>query len=265
MTSRRDGKDTSSEAGAPPLVAHRGYARHYPENTLEAVEAAWCAGARYVEVDVQLTSDGVPVLFHDLELNRTTGADGRVTATSFRDLRALHAGEPARLGVRFSDARVPALAELAARIAEQEDTVAFIEIKRESLEAFGTDTVLARVLADLTPALERCVLISSDRAAMARARMLGMARIGWVLPAYSAGLLAEAGAERPDFLFLNITRLPPAPEPLREGTWRWVLYEVDDAGTAVELLGRGADMIETMAIGELLTHPWQGRTGRRGG
>ena len=52
----------------PELVAHRGYALHYPENTLIGIEAAIRAGARYVEVDVQLSADKVPVLFHDRTL-----------------------------------------------------------------------------------------------------------------------------------------------------------------------------------------------------
>jgi len=50
------------------LVAHRGWQRRYPENTLPAIKGALDAGARYIEVDVQLSADGVPVLFHDRTL-----------------------------------------------------------------------------------------------------------------------------------------------------------------------------------------------------
>lgn len=259
MTGQRPTKGAGPQARASQLVAHRGYARRYPENTLEAVEAAWRAGARYIEVDVQMTSDGVPVLLHDSELHRTTGAEGRITETSFERVSALRAGEPERFGARFADVRLPALAELAQWLATRPDTRAFVEIKRESLEAFDIETVLARVIRDLSVVLERCVLISSQRVAMDRARVLGVPRIGWVLPEYSMEWLAAAEADKPDFLFLNHTRLPPAPEPLRTGPWCWVLYEIDDPDTALALIRRGAHMIETMAIGELLSHPaWRG-------
>ena len=55
----------------PQLVAHRGYSSQYPENTLLAIEQAFIAGACFVECDVQLTQDGVPVLLHDVTQSRT--------------------------------------------------------------------------------------------------------------------------------------------------------------------------------------------------
>ena len=60
----------------PEHVAHRGYTRHYPENTLIGIEAAIQAGARYVEVDVQLAADKTPILFHDRNLKRVCGVQG---------------------------------------------------------------------------------------------------------------------------------------------------------------------------------------------
>ena len=60
----------------PELIAHRGWAYRYPENTLPAIAGALGAGARYVEFDVQITADGVPVLFHDSTLDRTAGRPG---------------------------------------------------------------------------------------------------------------------------------------------------------------------------------------------
>jgi len=65
---------------APKLVAHRGYARRFPENTLAAVEGAIHAGAHFVEIDVQLTSDGYPVLFHDRTTERMCGEPGSIGA-----------------------------------------------------------------------------------------------------------------------------------------------------------------------------------------
>lgn len=52
------------------VIAHRGLSAQAPENTLVSMQAAVAAGARLVEVDVQLSADGVPVIFHDDTLAR---------------------------------------------------------------------------------------------------------------------------------------------------------------------------------------------------
>ncbi len=64
------------------VVAHRTCPRDAPENSLEGIAVAAAAGANYVEVDVRLTRDGVPVLLHDPLLLRTTGLPLPVRWTS---------------------------------------------------------------------------------------------------------------------------------------------------------------------------------------
>lgn len=49
----------------PLVIAHRGYTRHYPDNTLEAFRAAREIGVDGIEFDVQETADGAFVVFHD--------------------------------------------------------------------------------------------------------------------------------------------------------------------------------------------------------
>ena len=50
------------------VVAHRGYASKYLENTITALNEAVKVGAEMVEFDVQLTKDGIPIMVHDLSL-----------------------------------------------------------------------------------------------------------------------------------------------------------------------------------------------------
>jgi glycerophosphoryl diester phosphodiesterase len=65
----------------PKVIGHRGAAAYAPENTLESFREARRRGAVWVETDVKLTADGVPILMHDESLKRTTGVDRLVAET----------------------------------------------------------------------------------------------------------------------------------------------------------------------------------------
>ncbi|EMA63228.1 glycerophosphoryl diester phosphodiesterase [Halorubrum distributum JCM 13561] len=78
------------------LIGHRGCAGQHPENTVAAVERA-APRVDAVEVDVRRCASGELVVFHDAELDRLTGASGRVADTDWSDLReltVLDSGEP---------------------------------------------------------------------------------------------------------------------------------------------------------------------------
>jgi lipoteichoic acid synthase len=80
-------------------IAHRGNSLHLPENTAEAIRSAFDIGADLVEIDVRLSRDGVPIVFHDDTLERTTTARGVPEALTFREFMALDVG--AWKGPRF--------------------------------------------------------------------------------------------------------------------------------------------------------------------
>lgn len=74
----------------PPLViAHRGASAEKPENTLAAFRRALALGVDGIELDVHVTRDGVPVVFHDDSLRRLTGTPGRLRARTWPELRPL--------------------------------------------------------------------------------------------------------------------------------------------------------------------------------
>ncbi len=77
----------------PLVIAHRTTMGHAPENTLLGIRKALKMGCDSVEIDVQLSADGIPVLIHDDLLDRTTSGSGPVAAASLADLQALDAGE----------------------------------------------------------------------------------------------------------------------------------------------------------------------------
>ncbi|EON94112.1 glycerophosphoryl diester phosphodiesterase [Marinobacter lipolyticus SM19] len=74
------------------ITAHRGSAFKAPENTLSAIEQAIRDGADYIEVDVQITADGVPVLWHDSDMSRIFGQRERISEVAFEDIRNRDAG-----------------------------------------------------------------------------------------------------------------------------------------------------------------------------
>ncbi len=71
------------------VIAHRGFHADVPENTIESLRKAIELGVDYVEVDIRTTLEGVPVVMHDANLERTTDGKGKVSATSTIDFRKL--------------------------------------------------------------------------------------------------------------------------------------------------------------------------------
>ncbi|MCH7522869.1 MAG: glycerophosphodiester phosphodiesterase family protein, partial [Chloroflexi bacterium] len=76
----------------PLIISHAACAGHAPENTLAGVNAALEIGADAIEVDVQASADGVPILMHDLTLDRTTNGSGDLASLTWEQLSALDAG-----------------------------------------------------------------------------------------------------------------------------------------------------------------------------
>jgi glycerophosphoryl diester phosphodiesterase len=70
----------------PKVIAHRGAASYAPENTLDSFREARKRGAQWVEIDVKLTADSVPIVMHDASLKRTTGIDRLAAETRAADL-----------------------------------------------------------------------------------------------------------------------------------------------------------------------------------
>jgi glycerophosphoryl diester phosphodiesterase len=69
------------------IVAHRGASGYLPEHTLEAVAMAYAMGADYLEQDVVLSRDGVPMVLHDIYIDTVTQ---RLTKNPLQDCRDFH-------------------------------------------------------------------------------------------------------------------------------------------------------------------------------
>jgi glycerophosphoryl diester phosphodiesterase len=106
-------------------VAHRGWHKTHVENTLEAFRAAYDAGCDMVEFDVQLTRDGVPVVFHDDDCRRLAGIHDNVFDLEWKDLRSL--SMPGRSGTGgMLGYRIPSLEQF---LAEFGTRAFYLELK----------------------------------------------------------------------------------------------------------------------------------------
>ncbi len=164
-------------AGDPPVViAHRGASAYVPEHTLLAVTAAHTLGADYIEQDIVLSSDGVPVVLHDIHLETTTDvasrfpqrarADGRWYAIDFtlEELKTLNVSErrnhsnqrvfPERFPLIALPLQIPTLADEIMLIkglnaSRGTDTGYYIELKAPQFHRAAGYDIAAAVIAVL--------------------------------------------------------------------------------------------------------------------
>lgn len=233
----------------PDLIAHRGLAARYPENSLPGIRAAMRAGIRYVEVDVQLSADRVPMLFHDADLKRICGVPGKVHEHDFEEIVTLSAAERDRFGERFIHNRPATLQQLAQVMADHTAVTVFVEVKSEAVAAFGVQAVLDAVGPVLAPVAGRCVPISFSSELMGEAQRRGRAGAA---PAWAAlGGVVERWDDRQrmaglglGYLFCDVRGLP-ASGMLAFESARLAVYEIDNAAQATALAERGVALIET--------------------
>lgn len=93
----------------PSLIGHRGACGYAPENTLESIKTAADLGVEWVELDVKLTKDQFPIIFHDDDLDRTSNGHGPVAQATWEEIQHLEAGSWFSDG--FSGAKIPSLEE----------------------------------------------------------------------------------------------------------------------------------------------------------
>jgi glycerophosphoryl diester phosphodiesterase len=93
----------------PTVIGHRGAAAYAPENTLASLACAAELGCTWVEFDVHMTRDDVPVVIHDRNLKRTTGMDAMIDDIHSSQLMEIDAGS--WFDPMWSGERIPTLAQ----------------------------------------------------------------------------------------------------------------------------------------------------------
>lgn len=167
------------------IWAHRGASGHAPENTLPAFELAHMLGADGIELDVQLTKDGVPVVIHDERVDRVSDGRGRVKDFCLEELRTLDVG---RAFPAYGKVIIPTLAEVYDLVGKTDMTIN-LELKNSVIGYEGLEEkVLA--LAEEMGLAERIIYSSFNHHSMMKIKkLLPTARTAFL---YSDGLLDVA-------------------------------------------------------------------------
>jgi len=235
----------------PRIMGHRGAAGAAPENTLVSLRRAKEEGAAWVEFDVMLSGDGVPVLFHDDNLLRTTGRNALMAETPLAELRKLEAGR--WFAPAFEGEPIPTLEEALAALLEL-GLSPNVEIKpsegTDQATAQATMKTLARAWPlDRVPALvssfsRRCLEVAQREAPrFPRGMLVRLVPRDWAERAAALGCsTVHAGAQR---------LTPQRAEQIKKAGYGLAVYTVNSGVIARHMIEAGVDCIITDEPGRI--------------
>ena len=234
------------------LIAHRGYSGKFPENTLLAYQAAYAFGARWMECDIQLTENRVPVVHHDASLMRMSAIDRDIREISSKEFKQLSAHYPDRFGQAFYGNAFTSLKKLAKWIRSDADIKMFVEIKQESIDVFGVEECMAQVAKRILKIKEQVVIISFNDEIVEHAKDKYGFENGWVIPEWSDTVETRSKEIQPDYIFAETIFMPKDTNNWWQGNWQWAIYNVDEYTDLAGWIEKGMQFIETNEIGKLM-------------
>ena len=228
------------------VIAHRGASGYAPENTMPAMELAYEMNAEMIEVDVMLSSDGVPVLFHDAKVDELTDGSGNLKDFTLQELQALDAGS--WFDEAYAGTPIPTLEELL--IWAQGKMTLNIEIKTEAYREALSESVEPRVIAlvEQYDMADQVLFSSFDYRILARLKELA--------PSIPAAVLYEPvqSARKGPVTVVNSLQADGFNCSVREYSEQWqqeltqssipvLIYTVNEREQMAELIQRGVQGI----------------------
>lgn len=173
----------SVAAGTPAMaatnhtvIAHRGDRSAAPENTLAAFGSAIRKGAEVIELDVQFSRTGYPVVIHDATLDRTTDCTGKVSSKSVSQLHKCDAGS--WFGKAFKGEEIPTLWDALKYIHEKSSTTKVILHMKVTPTKDQAKITMQRVTKNKM--LDRTIVMASTTTAMSRMKNAGAKKRAWI-------------------------------------------------------------------------------------
>ncbi|MCA0754674.1 glycerophosphodiester phosphodiesterase [Paenibacillus sp. N4] len=187
-----------------PCVAHRGWSSRAPENTMSAIRMAFeDPEVEWIEIDVQLSKDQVPVIIHDYTLRRTTNGKGEVKARTAAELAGLDAGN--WFSQKYQGEKIPTLEQV---LQESEGRCKLnIELKTDGVRYPHIEEKVLELLHAY--GLEKeAVITSFHEGTLHRVRALSQAvRTGLIIDGWRNTLPSELETLGCCFLSIGYTRL----------------------------------------------------------
>lgn len=221
-------------------IAHRGCSGRAPENTLAAIELAIRnPQIKGIEIDVQLSRDGVPVVIHDYHLSRTTNGEGKVTDATFRELQALDAGS--WYGYAYSLEGIPSLEQVLQMCKGKK--LLNIELKQiGNLESGLVEKVIQLVKAYQME--NEVILTSFDHYAVQKAKQLAPEiKAGPIICGHPLLLHEQLEAMHADLVsidYLSVT--PEFVEEMHRENITIIAWTVDEPDVMKEMASLGEDI-----------------------
>ena len=249
-------KSTSNNHGNSRFVAHRGFTEKYPENTLLAIQSAIDVGAQFVEVDIQLSKDLQPVLFHDRDLVRLCNQKQSIHNYTLKEIQEFSNFSPDRFGDKYKGEAIPTLKTLVSLIKKYPEVIIFIELKRISIEQFNVDEMLKAVLPTVDSIINQCVFISYSLECIEAIRQQTSFSVGVVIDSWETAKTTEIKRLEkinPEYFFCDIESLPST-GTLSLLNCKLAVYECTDLQQAALVLQQGVELVETFDIKKMLAN-----------
>lgn len=237
------------------VFAHRGLNHLAPENTFPAFALAADAGVPWLEMDVDIISDGTPVVIHDSTLDRTTNRGGSIYRLTASELEEIDAGS--WFDPQFADTTLPRFSDFIHFLNEREMNCN-IELKQHELGKESTLRMIDSVLGALEELDDQREIIVSSFSPLLLAAFHERA------PQYAIGMLWETCALYDDWLSVlemtGASYVHPEDKGLTadrvtqfvEAGYGVNVWTVNDADRANQLFNWGATGVFTDVADQLL-------------
>lgn len=189
-----------------PCMAHRGWSSKAPENTISSIQLAVQEDKiDYIELDVQLTKDGVPVVIHDFTLERTTNGQGYIKDMTYEQLAKLDAGS--WYSEQFIGAKIPTLAEVFQAV--QGKKILNLELKKTPSIYHGMEEKILALI-EKYKLRDNVYLTSFDHQSIKKVKQLDdrieTGLIVWGMPTLLEEQLQETGASALSMAYPYVTK-----------------------------------------------------------
>lgn len=183
------------DSARPLVIAHRGGAGLFPENTLYAFEQSYKLGVDVLELDVRRTADGALVVLHDATVDRTTDGTGKISEMTLAEAKKLDAGfrftlDGTNFPLREKEVRIPTLQEVLEALPDARFN---IEMKQEGLVEPLCELIRTRKMIDKTvvASFRQTVLDEFRTECREVATSAGPSEVSRFLAMYKSGLGAS--------------------------------------------------------------------------